>query len=230
MEPTKVVTADGSATLYSERYAQPFASRHGALSESRVVFLEGSGAAGWLAEGRRVRVLEVGFGTGLNFFVTARACEARFGARLEYTALEHTLLPAETVAELGYGALLDTDVVGDYLEWRAGLRATGGDHVFGTGNVRLELLLGDATAQPLPPNSFDTVYHDAFSPDANPELWTEPFLAGLVSALVGGGTLVSYCVQGAVRRRLAALGLIVSKHPGPAHGKREVMFARKPDP
>ncbi len=222
------MTADGSATLFSERYAQAFASQRGALAESQEVFLGGSGIVGRLAEGRPVRVLEVGFGTGLNFFVTAGACLAHPEAKLAYTALEHHLLPAEAVSALGYGALLSADMVTHYLEWRADLREASGTHTFKRDRVRLELLLGDAPKQVLPANTFDTVYHDGFSPDVNPELWTEAFLGRLVSALAEGGTLVSYCVQGAVRRRLAALGLVVSKRPGPVGGKREVLFSRKP--
>jgi tRNA U34 5-methylaminomethyl-2-thiouridine-forming methyltransferase MnmC len=241
--PSRTLTADGSATLYSARYAQLFASEKGALSEARHVFLDGSGAAASLAAGRAVRVLEVGFGTGLNFFVTAQAALAYPGARLKYTALEHTLLPAETVQQLGYRALLGSELVESYLEWRAQLEPTPGSHTFVAGGgekgegkgdgveedrVRLELLLGDATTQRLPVAAFDTVYHDAFSPEVNAELWTEAFLGILVVALGPGGTLVSYCVQGAVRRRLRALGLAVAKRPGPPGGKREVLFAQKP--
>ena len=233
-----ILTTDGSATLYSARYAQLFASEKGALSEARGVFLDASGAAASLAAGGAVRVLEVGFGTGLNFFVTAQAALAHPGARLSYTALEHTLLPAETVRQLGYGSLLGNNLVESYLEWRAQLEPIPGSHTFVAGEsgenreeterVKLELLLGDATAQPLPAAAFNTVYHDAFSPEVNAELWTEAFLGALVTALAPGGTLVSYCVQGAVRRRLTALGLEVTKRPGPPGGKREVLLAHKP--
>ena len=87
---TRRPTRDGSATLYSARYGQPYASEHGALSGAKRVFLEGSRVGQRLARGETVRVLEVGFGTGLNFFVTAAAC-LEGSARLEYTAREHTL-------------------------------------------------------------------------------------------------------------------------------------------
>lgn len=224
---TRRPTRDGSATLYSARYGQPYASEHGALSEAKSVFLEGSRVGQRLARGETVRVLEVGFGTGLNFFVTAAAC-LEGSARLEYTALEHTLLDAPTVGTLLYGPLVG-GVVEDYLAWRDALTNVSGRHVFESGRVRLELLVGEALEQTPPKNTFEAVYHDAFSPAVNPELWTEGFLKGLVAALKPGGTLVSYCVQGAVRRRLAASGMAVAKRPGPPGGKREVLFARKPD-
>lgn len=220
-------TRDGSATLYSERYAQTYASDKGALSEARQVFLAGSGVEQRLAGGQSVRVLEVGFGAGLNFFVTAAACLTHPAAGLSYVALEQTLLDASTVRQLGYGPLLKTEVVAHYLAWRESVQATS-PCVFETPQVKLTLLLGEATAQKLPVEAFHTVYHDAFSPDVNPELWTESFLGTLVAALAPGGTLVSYCVQGAVRRRLQALGLSTEKRPGPLGGKREVLFAQKP--
>ena len=221
------LTGDGSATLYSERYAQTFASERGALSEARSVFLEGSGVATRLAAGETLRVLEVGFGTGLNFFVTAAACPINPAARLDYTALEHTLLDAATVRGLGYDKLLASEFVEAYLTWREAL-VSSGTCVFETEQVRLTLLLGEATAQTLPVGAFHSVYHDAFSPAVNPELWTNTFLAKLTAALRPSGTLVSYCVQGAVRRQLAALGLTVTKRPGPTGGKREVLFAQRP--
>lgn len=233
---SSVITADGSATLYSACYAQTFASRRGALTESRQVFLENSGVAARFgarlgAGTDTVRVLEVGFGTGLNFFVTAQACLQTPGARLDYTALEQTLLDAATVGGLGYAAQVG-EIAEAYVSWRDGVQATDGAQVFEHKSdhaaVRLELLLGEATTQTLPTGTFHAVYHDAFSPEVNPELWTEAFLAHLTAALLPGGTLVSYCVQGAVRRRLQGLGLEVGKRPGPAGGKREVLVAHRP--
>lgn len=228
LEP--ITTGDGSQTLYSARYAQTYGSARGALSEAQTVFLSNSGVAARLEAGESVRVLEVGFGTGLNFFVTAQACSANPDAQLDYCALEHTLLDARTLEQLGYEAHVGTELLEAFLAWREGGDKEAGVNIFEFAGVRLELLLGDAAQQELPTAYFDTVYHDAFSPAANPDLWHENFLAKLVGALAPGGTLVSYCVQGDVRRTLGALGLTVGKLPGPAGGKREVLLARKPGP
>jgi tRNA U34 5-methylaminomethyl-2-thiouridine-forming methyltransferase MnmC len=229
-------TGDGSLTLYSARYAQAYGSRHGALTEALEVFLEPSGVAARLAAGS-ARVLEVGFGTGLNFFVTARAALRVPGARLHYAALEHDLLTAAELAALGYGALLGEEaLVEAFLTWRSGLARKGVQRFSfarpwarkGT-EVTLELHHGDAVArvQGLP-YGYHAVYQDAFSPEANPELWTPAFLASLAALLVPGGTLTSYCVKGEVRRRLAEVGLVPHKRPGPEGGKREVLLACKP--
>lgn len=149
MQPLE--TSDGSRTLHSDRYAQTYRSLHGALTESRHVFLEGSGVAERLRAGRSTAVLEVGFGTGLNFLVTARAWELLeghagpdrsaapersapamdVGARpvganspvgLSYTALENELPPLARLAALGYEELLAPSVVPRrLLSWLASL-------------------------------------------------------------------------------------------------------------
>lgn len=222
-------TADGSRTLVSARYAQAFGSHRGALTEARHAFLAASGTAARLAAGGPARVLEVGFGTGLNFFVTAAAA-ATAGAELRYLALERELLPAAALAPLALEPLLPAAPVAAWLAWRAGLpdAPTPGRYRFAAGRTELELLVGEATAQPLPEGWAHAVYHDAFSPDANPEPWAAPFLGRLAAALTPGGALVTYTVAGAVRRRLAAAGLAVEKLPGPPGGKRETLRARRP--
>lgn len=216
-----ITTQDGSKTLYSAAFAQTFHSHHGAVSEARHVFLIGSGVAGRLARGHPTRVLEVGFGTGLNFLLTADLA-LTYGTPLEYRGLERTLLPAEVLQALGYrDALRHPELYDAFMHWwQAAVTQP-----FGYPTVTLSLLLGEATEQALGNSSADAIYHDAFSPTANPELWTEAFLAKLCAALAPGGCLATYTVSGAVRRRLAALGLEVSRHPGPPGGKREMLLA-----
>lgn len=223
-----LATADGSLTLQSERYGESYHSRHGALTEARHVFLEGSGVAARLARSEPTEVLEVGFGAGLNAVVTADAAAAT-GAPLRYLALERELLAAATLRALGYRRLLRHPELADaVVAWRGALPPRPPAALrLELGCVTLELLLGDARTAPLP-SGVHAVYHDAFSPVANPELWQAPFLARLFRALAPGGALVSYTVQGAVRRRLAALGFVVTKVAGPPGGKREVLVARKP--
>lgn len=232
-----VATADGSATLYSPRYGQTYHSHHGAVTESAWVFVEGSGVGRRLRAGGAVRVLEVGFGTGLNFLLTADLARGA-GAPLRYRALERDPLPGGTIRRLGYDRhLKHPTLVDELVAWLDRSEAVGTAaeprrlHV-GTPRCPCELVLdvGDATEADVGSGAFDAVYHDAFSPDANPELWAEPFLARLVAALAPGGALVTYTVKGTVRRALTALGLHVEKRPGPPGGKREMLWARVPGP
>ena len=112
-------TGDGSLTLHSERYGQTFHSHHGAVTEARHVFLDASGVAERLLRGQETRVLEVGFGTGLNCWLAADAATGA-GTRRELTSLEQSLLSAATVQELGYSReLQEPALLERYLDWRS---------------------------------------------------------------------------------------------------------------
>lgn len=227
-----LTTGDGSLTLRSDRYRQTYHSHHGALSEARHVFVEAGGVAERVDSGQPARVLEVGFGSGLNFFLTAQLLSpgsGSTGGTLEYVALERSLLPAEVVTMLGYERSAPWSTA-KYLEFRRSLprHPPPGRYRASWGRVSLDLILGEATQATLAANSFDCVYQDAFSPDSNPELWSDAFLAHLCRSLRPAGRLVSYTVKGEVRRRLAQQGMAVHKLPGPPGGKREMLLATKP--
>ena len=251
--PDAVATGDGSRTLHSARYGETFHSVHGARREAVEVYREAAGVGARLAAGERVRVLEIGFGLALNYLVTAE--RALGAARLDYHALEHEPQSAATIAALGHERHLECraplDALLAALERReraaAGARATGATaaavaprpgrvgedrapelHV-AHGAVALSLHVGDASALPLARAAFEAVYLDAFSPPVNPECWTPALLAALHAALRPGGTLVSYCVRGEVRRALEAAGFAVTRLPGPP-GKRQTLLARRQDP
>lgn len=226
-----LTTADGSRTLRSAG-GESFKSEKGALSEARAVYLEGSGVGERLRSGLATRVLEVGFGAGLNFLASGSLALAT-GAPLDYHALELDLPPAGTMASLGYADLLaPSPLPAAVIAWRATLTARPalGPHHLRRGAVALTLHLGDARLcdwQPAASGTFDAVYHDAFSPHKTPELWEEGFLRLLAAQLTPTGRLVSFSVAGAVRRALAAAGLIAERVPGPPGGKREVLVARR---
>lgn len=222
-------TADGTDTLYHPAYEQTFHSRHGALEEARHVFLEATGVGDRLAAQQATDVLEIGFGTGLNVLMTARAALLH-GAPLTVVSLEREVVPAATLAALNHGAMLDAQPLADTLAaWRAALpdHPPPGRYACDlTAAIALHLLVGDAAEAVLPSDAFDAVYLDAFSPDANPELWTEAFLARLLASLRSEGRLATYSAKGSVRRALARVGFAVEKQPGPP-GKREMLVGVK---
>ena len=83
-----VATADGSNTIYNAQVGENYHSRHGALQESKHVFLN-AGLAYFISTSaaKNVSVLEVGLGTGLNFLLTADYCTQN-GIQLNYTGIE----------------------------------------------------------------------------------------------------------------------------------------------
>ena len=220
-------TADQSKTLFSQEYQQTYHSDKGAVAESKHVFLQGSSILEVLQTTAQGSVLEVGFGTGLNFFLTADvAITSR--AKLFYVALEKNLLPVNTIQDLAYEQYLQhPEIIIAYLAFRESLKEAIGCYIFEFSTVRLELRLGEAIEQTFKDDTFNVVYQDAFSPDANPELWSEIFSKKLFDALKPTGRLSTYSVKGDVRRTLQDVGFKVKKQPGPPDGKREMLVAFK---
>ena len=182
-----------------------------------------------MQDAAHARVLEIGFGLGLNFLVTAVAALEN-QAELEFHALEHALFPGEELSTLDYGAVLFhpslMTALTAYLQ--SDQLDTGvSNHSELLPGIHLHLHLYDASSGTLPSGPFDAIYLDAFSPTVNPECWTAEFLGELFDRLRPGGTLSTYCAKGDVRRRLIALGFDVRKEKGPP-GKREILIAVRP--
>lgn len=244
-----VVTDDGSRTLKDRRLGETYHSGCGALAESWHAYLVNSGVAEKLRQrSSLVSVLEIGFGTGLAFVLTATHALCH-GASLQYTALDCRLLPTAILEAVELGAAIDAvtendwpsfnfsigkEVVARFIDWRRVLPEFPADGVyaFDVGEqVRLNLVIGDAQRYRVGDESiasFDAIYFDAFSPQSNPELWSESTFRTMLAALKPGGVLVSYCVKSSVRSTLERVGFRVARAAGPPKGKREVLRATKP--
>lgn len=215
--PTLHYTADGSPTLYQPALGEYYHSVHGAWAESSLIFLAYGLEHRAEQTQRPLHVLEVGFGTGLNALLTALWAE-HSGRSVHYTTLEKYPLPPEVYAQLSYpqGA-----------ELFPRLHAAPWDEPCAlTPRLTIEKRRADLTACPLP-GGIDVVYFDAFSPEAQPELWSEEIFRALFAACAPGAILTTYCAKGEVRRRLTRAGFTPERLAGPP-GKRHVLRARKP--
>lgn len=224
-ESEKVETSDGSSTLFHPIYEQTYHSHHGAITESNHVFLGHSQLRERLEDGS-VNLLEIGIGTGLNLALSASLAKA-VGGTLRYMGIEQLPPEPNALSALRYSQHDDVDAV----VWQECLRAFQDRRADWTleSYANIHCHWGRLEDAPLPDEHFDVVYHDAFSPDVNPECWTDDALQNIVHAMRPGGVLVTYTVQGDVRRALAKLGLHVERLPGPPGGKRQVLRAHKPD-
>lgn len=233
LEPVR--TADGSWTLRAAGHGQTYRSVFGASSESLAVFVEGAGVAARLAEGRPTTVLEVGLGPATNLWHSAALALAH-GTPLRYLAVERAPLPAAALVAVRPEAWAPRPLVDAFLAARRdwGDPPMGSSLGFSFGPLNLELWVGDvadlAALDVLLKRwgPVDAVYQDPFSPEVDPTAWSAEVLGRLAAALRPSGCLVSYSVQGQVRRALAAAGLDVRKVAGPAGGKREVLRASRP--
>src|SRR5579864_1675678 len=111
-----VTTADGSKTIFNSKVGENYHSRHGALQESRHVFLK-SGLEYFLAHHpeKEVSVLEVGFGTGLNFLLSTEYCTDN-QVKLNYTGIEAYPLTEELISQTGYQEYVPANIWNSFLE------------------------------------------------------------------------------------------------------------------
>ncbi len=224
------LTKDGSFTLYSEQYKQTFHSINGSKTEADHVFLRASGVENMLTAGQHVRVLEVGFGTGLNFFLTADLA-LQHKAKLHYWAFEQDLLSGDVMTSLSFEQLIShPGLFKQFIQWRNAQKAVAAPGLLSwefNDSLSLCIILGDAITSTPPNEQVDAIYLDAFSPDQNPELWTVSFFEKLYKSLARGRKLSTYSAKSQVRKNMNAAGFHTTRQPGPP-GKREMLVATKP--
>lgn len=215
-----IKTSDGSHSLLSGQLGVAYHSRHGAVQETRHVFIE----AGLLHHRERsaLRVLEVGFGTGLNAFMTLLSTQHR-DVEVTYETIEAFPITTATAEALNFAEVLGVpENRAEFLRLHTsvwGKAIIFNNFTFIKHRTRLENFSSS--------EQFDVIYFDAFAPNAQPELWEVPIFEQLYELLQPGGVLTTYCAKGVVKRTLRAVGFEVQALPGPP-GKREMTRAIRP--
>lgn len=210
---------DGSHTVYSDAFNETYHSVNGAVTESMHVFIE----AGFKQiQKSRIRILEIGFGTGLNAFLTFLETDTR---RIEVTYDTLELYP---VCEEVYSSLNYPETLGSNRDEAFKRMHTGawGEWIAITERFSLQKLNVDIKSFTYPIDSYDVVYFDAFSPVAQPELWEQDVFNAIYRSMCAGGVLTTYCAKGEVRRNMQRAGFTVERLSGPP-GKREMLRATK---
>ena len=210
-------TDDGSATLFVPELDEHYHSVKGAYTESLHIYRDCAYmyAAEHSSE-RPLRLLEIGFGTGLNAAVTAMAATAE--RPVHYITLEKYPVAPQLVGNLGYDAWVDAQL------FAAIHTAPWEQPIAITPHFTLEKRCCDLLAAPLP-SDIDIVYFDAFAPEKQPEMWSPEVFARIYEAMRPGGVLTTYCAKGVIRRLLQSTGFTVERLAGPVGGKREILRA-----
>jgi len=213
-------TLDGSQTLYLGELDEHYHSTFGAVQESQHVFIQ----AGFnQCPQSDIRVLEIGFGTGLNCYLTLLAGLIS-GKKVWYSAIEKFPIPEEVWGKLIFSHHFpDSNPEWFSLIHQAQWNGEAEIHPqFILHKIESDLL--DMGWEKLP--FVDLVYFDAFSPEKQPELWSRSIFEMIFDRLNSEGILVTYCAKGDVRRILQSVGFVVERIPGPP-GKREMIRATK---
>jgi len=217
-----VVSNDGSHTLFACALNEHYHSTHGAVQESAHIFIQ-AGLQEAVRAKDRISLLEVGFGTGLNVLLSCLEAE-RLGVSVRYTAIDTFPLPEEIWSQINYGRLLDQSKAEDL--YYAICSSGWGRPVRINSNFTLHKKHISLQEVEVAAGEFELIYFDAFSPETQPELWTEEIFTRLYASLAPDGILVTYCCKGTVKRAMKAAGFSIEKLPGPP-GKREFLRATK---
>lgn len=216
-----ILTEDGSHSVYSDTYGVTYHSKFGAITESAHVFIT-AGLRYKAVVQRDIAILETGFGTGLNAFMSWLEAD-RCNLNIRYVGLEIAPVAQEDAALMNYAELLGVPERGtDFLllhesNWEE-------DHqLSGQFQFRKEQTSIETFEER---EAFDVIYFDAFAPQEQPELWTVEVFEHMYRSLRPDGVLVTYCAQGAFKRNLRQAGFQVERLPGPP-GKREMTRATK---
>lgn len=215
-----VTTADGSKTIFNPQVGENYHSKHGALQESKHVFVN-AGLNYFLddRDRKQVSIFEVGFGTGLNFLLTADACTEK-QIKLDYLGVEAYPLSTDLITETGYADYASKEIWDAFInKYPAALTAPVEINPYCQLQIAHSQLL-----QLKPEPRFDVVYFDAFAAIHQPEMWNEEAIGHTVQFLKPGGVFVTYAITGNLKRMLKGMGLQVQKIPG-APGKREMLRA-----
>ncbi len=214
-----VETEDGSFTLKSELFGESYHSTRGAIGESMHTFINAALRQRATMEDRpkQISIFEVGFGSGLNCYLTMMAAR-ELGVSITYHVIE--LYPIEESLAESYGRTLGAEE-----EFRAMHSAAWGERVSICKEFDIIKIKEDFTKF-CHKESYDVIYFDAFSPDTVPDMWSIELFKRLYSAANDGCILTTYCAKGSVRRDLAAAGFSVSRIEG-ALGKRHMTRATK---
>jgi tRNA U34 5-methylaminomethyl-2-thiouridine-forming methyltransferase MnmC len=228
MKRQLIQTKDHSYTLFVPELDEHYHSIHGAMQEAEHVFLN-AGLLPIATNKKEIRILEIGFGTGLNTWLTCLSADVN-KLNIHYTGLEKypvqepewsALSYAERMPERYAATSLNPKALFDHMHeipWEAPVALSDNFHL-----TKVQIDFKDFSAL----EAFDLIYYDAFAPSAQANLWTVELFTNMFQALKPRGVLVTYCVKGEVRRNMQAAGFLVEKIPGPP-GKREMARAYKP--
>jgi tRNA U34 5-methylaminomethyl-2-thiouridine-forming methyltransferase MnmC len=226
MDKTLRLCEDGSHTLFSEIAGECYHSIHGALNESLHIFINAGFKAVFkkhqFTQKSSVRILEIGFGTGLNALLTGLEADYK-NILVDYTGLEPFPVHETVLKQLNYCTLLSEKSehifsVMHECDWETMHKINPFFNFTKIQRGFMDVNLVD--------NSFDLIYFDAFSPEAQPELWEQEVFDKCFNIMAPEGILVTYCAKGRVKRALKSAGFTVENLPGPA-GKREITRAQK---
>jgi len=220
-----ITTADGSKTIQIEDWNEQYHSIHGAIQETKHVFIKHGlhhicHSELVSANIKNISILEIGFGTGLNAFITCLEAK-KDNIQVDYVGVEAYPVSQDEIKQLNYAEQLKVNNTLFSKIHNCSWEEVNEIHskFLLTKQQKLFKYIKER-------NAFNLIYFDAFGARVQPELWTEAMFKIMYKALKPKGVLVTYSAKGSVRRAMQAVGFVVERLEGPL-GKREMLRATK---
>lgn len=219
MESEIIKTHDGSTTIHIKEWDECYHSKFGAIQEANHVFIK-NGLN--LFQNKKISILEIGFGTGLNAFITFLESKKRSLA-LNYVGVEAYPISLAEVNAMNYVSELNAEnetIIFEKMHnsnWEEKIDLSESFTLTKRKQFFADIVDLDC---------FDLIYFDAFGYRVQPELWSTALFKKMYDALKPNGILVTYAARGVVKRSMIEVGFTVEKLAGPP-GKREMFRARK---
>ncbi|NNT71429.1 tRNA (5-methylaminomethyl-2-thiouridine)(34)-methyltransferase MnmD [Flavobacterium sp. IMCC34852] len=214
-----IQTLDGSTTIHLPEWNESYHSKHGAIQEAYHVFIK-NGL--FLKKEKTIAILEIGFGTGLNAFITYLETQKHTNQKVNYTGIEAYPIALAEALQMNYAKLID-EKQNPIFEL---LHQTSWDDKHSI-SPNFNLTKRKQYFQDINDiNAFDLIYFDAFGFGVQPELWSEAIFKLMYTALKDNGVLVTYACRTSIKNAMLSAGFSVEKLPG-APGKREMLRASK---
>ena len=213
-----IQTNDGSTTIHLPEWNESYHSKHGAIQEAYHVFIK-NGLDSF--QGISISVLEIGFGTGLNGFITYLESKKNKQS-VDYVGVEAYPVDLDVAMKMNYPDKIDAtqSLVFKQIHecnWEQKIQIS--EYFSLTKRKQFFQDIQDVAA-------FDLIYFDAFGFRVQPELWSDAIFATMHKALKPNGVLVTYACRTSIKNAMLSAGFSVEKLVG-APGKREMLRANK---
>ena len=215
-----IITQDGSTSIYLPELNESYHSKFGAIQEAQHVFIKNG--MDLFQSNDTIHILEIGFGTGLNAFITFLEASKR-NQKIDYDGVEAYPVSIADAKQMNYVNELkasEFEAIFDKIhstQWEQEIELTPSFTL-----TKRKQFFQELTDE----EKFHLIYFDAFGFEVQPELWDETIFKIMFDALLPNGILVTYACRTSIKKAMLSVGFSVEKLPG-APGKREMLRAIK---
>ena len=213
------ITDDGSSTIFLPDFNEYYHSKHGAVTETEHVFIK-NGLFFWNKNNpnkKNCNIFEVGFGTGLNAFLTFKKSKLIPNKKFTYVSIEANPLKVSEIQQLNYDKNLnDNDNIFKLIhntEWNLPVQISK--------NFSLKKINSDIKNYKIDIN-LDVIFFDAFCYRVQPDMWSKKVINPIVNSMNKSSVFVTFSSMNILFDLLEYFKLDVEKIQGPNNKKKMI--------